>query len=436
MTDTTPDAGPSTKPRRKIWRSILSFVLIFIAVILAPLSVTTVFAVSQISDTERYVDTVAPLAESEAIQVAVADRISDQVIEAINVDELVEEAVTAITSGRDLPPRAESGLQGLAAPIESGVDSFIRDKVTEIVQSESFVVAWREANEIGHESLVKLLSGDDSGAVTAQDGALVLNLNEVLAQVKTALIDAGFTRAENIPETDAEFVLFQSDEIATVQSYYSAAQDVGYFLPIATVVLALLGILAANRRRVAVGGLGIGVFVVMLAVVLGLDFGRTAYIDALGGSVSVEAASDSFDTVTVFLFQGAGSLVLVGLALFLAALLTSNLQFARVIRQQIIKAAGWTNHGLTRLGISMAKLQPFWARNARWARVIVVVIAIVALWLPEYTKPSDVLWATFWLLVALFVIQVLATSRPQDEAPSVEDPPAESPELVTTGQSQ
>ncbi|MCH9815221.1 MAG: hypothetical protein K0U64_02055 [Actinomycetia bacterium] len=436
MSEATPIAGTPIKPKRKIWRSILSFILILIAVILAPLSVTTVFAVSQISDTQRYVETVAPLAESEAIQTAVADRISDQVIEAINVDELVDEAVAAITSGRDLPPRVADGLAGLAAPIESGVDSFIREKVTEIVQSESFVVAWREANEIGHGELVKLLSGDDSGAVTAQDGALVLNLNQVLAQVKAALIDAGFTRAENIPETDAEFVLFQSDEIATVQSYYSAAQDVGYFLPIATVVIALLGILAANRRRVAVGALGLGVFVVMMAIVLGLDVARTAYIDALGTNISIAAASDSFDTVTVFLFQGVGALAVVGLVLFLAALLTSSLQFARVIRQQIIKAAGWTNQGLSRLGIPMARLQPFWARNARWARVIVVVVAIVALWLPEYTKPSDVLWATFWLLVALFVIQVLATSRPNAETETEQRRPSQSPELATSDHSQ
>jgi hypothetical protein len=416
MSQTSETTVSLAKPKRRIWRTFLSFILILVAVILAPLAVTTVFVVSQISDTQRYVDTVAPLAESAAIQTGVADRISDQVIELINVDELVNEAVAAITSGRDLPPRAVSGLEGLAAPIESGVDSFIRDKVTEIVQSESFVVAWREANQLGHSALVKLLSGDDLGALATENGALILNLNQVLAQVKTALLDAGFTRAEKIPETDAEFVLFQSDEIATVQSYYSGAQDVGYFLPIGTLIIALLGILAANRRRAAVAGLGLGILIVMLAVVFGLNFGRTAYIDALGGNVSVAAAGDSFDTITVFLFQGVRSLAVVGLVVFLAALVTSNLWFATVIRQQIIRGAGWVNNGLTQTGIPMAKIQPFCARQARWARIAVTIIAVLALSLPEYTKPSDVLWATFWLLVALFVIQVVATHRTDDDS--------------------
>ena len=78
---TAPEAAeqvviPPSRPRRQRWRSVVATLLIVIGCILAPLSVVAVWAKNQVTDTDRYVATVTPLASDPAIQNAVADKIT------------------------------------------------------------------------------------------------------------------------------------------------------------------------------------------------------------------------------------------------------------------------------------------------------------------------------------------------------------------------
>src|SRR5687768_8797353 len=67
---------PTPRPRRQRWRSVVATLLIVIGCILAPISVVAVWTKNLVTDTDRYVATVAPLASDPAIQNAVADRIT------------------------------------------------------------------------------------------------------------------------------------------------------------------------------------------------------------------------------------------------------------------------------------------------------------------------------------------------------------------------
>lgn len=75
-----PVVVPPPRPRQR-WRSLVATLLIVIGCILAPLAGVAVWAKSQVTDTDRYVATVAPLASDPAIQNAVADKVTaaDQV---------------------------------------------------------------------------------------------------------------------------------------------------------------------------------------------------------------------------------------------------------------------------------------------------------------------------------------------------------------------
>src|SRR5437867_12904818 len=66
--------GRPSRPRH-IWRWSLAILLIVLGSLLAPLAVTAVWVNSQVSDTDRYVATLAPLPRDPALQRAVTDRV-------------------------------------------------------------------------------------------------------------------------------------------------------------------------------------------------------------------------------------------------------------------------------------------------------------------------------------------------------------------------
>jgi len=65
-------AGPGPAGRQR-WRTILAVLLIVVGCVLAPLAGVAVWARNQVTNTDRYVRTVAPLASDPAIQAAMAD---------------------------------------------------------------------------------------------------------------------------------------------------------------------------------------------------------------------------------------------------------------------------------------------------------------------------------------------------------------------------
>ena len=74
-------------------RTFWSTVLIVTACLLAPLSMVSVWARGEVTDTNRYVQTVAPLAQDPAIQQAVTNRITEQIFTYVDVQALTSDAV-------------------------------------------------------------------------------------------------------------------------------------------------------------------------------------------------------------------------------------------------------------------------------------------------------------------------------------------------------
>ena len=72
---------------RQWWRTILVGALITVAALLAPMAVVASWAHDQIGDTDRFIETVAPLASEPSVQNAIADRISKEIFTYIDVQE-------------------------------------------------------------------------------------------------------------------------------------------------------------------------------------------------------------------------------------------------------------------------------------------------------------------------------------------------------------
>src|SRR3954447_26390364 len=176
------------------WRSIVAVVLIVVGCILAPLAVTAVWANRQVSDTDRYVETVAPLAKDPAVQAAVAARVSAAILQALDVPALTSDVVDGLAK-QNLPPRAIAGLRALEVPLNNGIEGFVNSSVTKVIKSNQFAALWVAANKSAHAALVNLMSGNQSGAITAQNGQVTLNLGPIIAQVKQQLLANGYTVA-------------------------------------------------------------------------------------------------------------------------------------------------------------------------------------------------------------------------------------------------
>lgn len=393
-------------------RTFASFVLILIAVILAPLSVATTFAVGEISDTDRYVSSVAPLAQDPTIQAAVTDRLTKEIFLYIDLEEIADTAVSAIGETADLSKDQEAILTALTGPLKTGLQSFTHDQIAKIVQSDVFANAWAEANRVAHAQIVKLLSGDASGTLKVEDGQITIDIGSVIEEVKKSLVEGGFQLADKIPAVTAVYVLYESENLAVLQTYYSIANTFGYWLPMVAILLALTGVFVANRRRTAVIGLGFGVLVSMAALSLGLSVARSEYLLALPPDANRDAAGVVFDQVTVYLYQGLRAAALAGLILGLAAILSGPSRTATSIRGVAKSAAEKAGDGLERINVPMSKIQPASARYATAARIVAVVIAIAFVLLPDYTTASLVIWTTVVLLVVLFIIEVVTVPRP------------------------
>ena len=179
----TAEAGPSGRPR-----AAAAAVLLTLACVLAPLSVVSVWASTYMSDTDQYVETVAPLADDPAVQASVADAVTAAILDRLDVDKLSEDALTALADQPRMPDRVADVLPALSVPLANGVSGFVGDQVATIIRSDQFATVWAQANKVAHEQLVKLLSGNAGGAVTAEDGTVSLQLGPIIARVKDRLV--------------------------------------------------------------------------------------------------------------------------------------------------------------------------------------------------------------------------------------------------------
>ena len=122
---------PARRPRQR-WRSVVATLLIVIACILAPLAGVAVWTKNLVTDADRYVATVAPLARDPAIQNAVADKITAEIFAHVDVQAITNQAVDALAE-RGLPPRVADPLHALSGPMASGVQGFVRTEVGKVV---------------------------------------------------------------------------------------------------------------------------------------------------------------------------------------------------------------------------------------------------------------------------------------------------------------
>ena len=400
---------PPGKPaRRSAWWAVSSAILITLACVLAPLSVTSVWASTQVSDTDAYVETVAPLADDPAVQAAIANKVTTVIFENLDVKGFTDDALAALAQQPNVPPRVADALPTLAVPITNGVESFTRTEVNKFFASPAFPKIWDQVNRVAHEQVTKLLEGNQGGAVSAQDNTITLNLGPIIAQVKERLVAQGFGLANNIPVVNQSFVLVQSDAITSAQSFYRLLNTLGAWLPFIALALFAGGVvLARDRRRALLKG-ALGVTGAMIVLGVGLAIARTWYVGSTPANILTEQAAGSvFDTLVRFLRTGLRALAILGLVAALAAFLTGPSTAAVRTRSTLGGGIGSLRGSAEAAGWQTGRFGTWTYAHKRALQISAVVAG--GLILMFWTQPTGwvVVWTALAVVLALAVIEFL-----------------------------
>ncbi|MFB7042285.1 MULTISPECIES: hypothetical protein [unclassified Streptomyces] len=407
----TLEADRTRRPPKHRAKSFLAVVLIVLGCVLAPLGIVAAWAADVVGDTDRYVETVAPLASDPAVQDAVADRATDALMTRIDLSTLLSDAAP------EERPRLEKALGGLGDSLEGAVRGFVHEKAREVTGSDAFATVWTEANRKVHASVDKALTGSGGGAVRLEDDTVTLDLAPVVEQVKQRLVDEGMGFAARIPEIHTDFTLVRSDDIGKVKNGVRLLQIAGDRLPVLAVLLVAGGVLLARRRRRALvaGALAVAVTTGLLGI--GLRVFRAFYLDALPAGVSPEAAGAVYDALTRLLHTMVRTAVALGAVVALAAWLTGRGRRARLVRGLWTSGIGAARATADRSGLRTGPVGPFVRRHRTWIVWVLVVAALAAYVLWSYPTGWVVVGLALALLLALAVVEFLAADRPAGPPP-------------------
>jgi len=392
---------------RQRWRTILAVVLIVVGCVLAPLAGVAVWARNQVTNTDRYVRTVAPLASDPAIQQAIADQITTQIFTYLDVRGLTNQTVDALAE-RGLRPQVADQLRGFAGPLASGIQGFVRTEVDKIVQSQAFADAWIQANRVAHQALVKALTGQGGEAITVEGDTVTLNLAPFIATVKQRLVASGFGLATRIPQVNASFVLFDVKNLTQARSAFDLLNTLGIWLPIIAIVLLGIGVVVAKDHRRALVGAAVGVAVAMVGLGLSLAVFRTIYLDAVPAAVLPhDAAAVLYDTIVAYLRLGLRTILVLALVVAAGAFLTGQSTTALRTRQRRTSGIGRLRGGTEHAGCRTGPVWTWVYADKQLLRIAAVTLATLALVFWGQPTGKTILLLAGLLLVALALIEFL-----------------------------
>ncbi len=404
---------------RRAGRWIASVALLLVALLLGVATILAVFARNQLLNTDRYVQTVAPLARDPVIQDAIANRLTDEIVTRADLQGLATDAVNFLQK-----QGAPAQLDALVGPAVSGVTSFLHDQIRKLVGTEQFAAAWDSANRLAHQALVDTLTGRSTKLVSQSNTSVSINLGPFLDVVKQQLASAGFTLVNKIPEVNVQFEVLNSPDLPKIRTYVRWLDRAATWLPW-IVLLLLVGAVATapNRRRgLILTGLFMGIGLIVVRVLIaGL---RSYYADRLPTTVkSPQALQVTLDTMTRYVRQGVQILIVLALLVAVIAWLAGPSRPASWLRRgtdTVLDAAG---HGLARTGLPLGPVQPFVAKYRRVGDVIVTALAVLILFLTNLPSLSTLIWLGIAALAVMVIIEILARAvappvRPVAAAPT------------------
>ncbi|MGX4738190.1 hypothetical protein ACI1MP_21290 [Kitasatospora griseola] len=398
-------------------RSFFAAVLIVLAAVLTPLAVVASWSRAQVTDTGRFVSTMAPLASDPAVQGAVANRATDAIMQQLPISDLLNEVAPTDR------PALNAALGRIGPALTDGLSGFVHSQVLNVVQSDAFAGIWEGILRNAHAAFTNVLTGQGGGAVQVKGDTVSLDLAPVIAQVKDRLVANGVGLAAKIPEVHTDFVLVQSDTVKKAQTGLRLLDLAGFWVPVLAVLCAVGGILLAVRHRRATVTTALAMAVAAGLLGIGLTVFRALYLDRLPTDVDQAAAAAIYDTLVRYLRAAVRMLLALGIVIALAAWLTGSGRRAGWVRQLWQAGLGAVRRAAERIGMRLGPVGRFVHRRKAWLGWGAVVVAAIVLLTWGYPTAVVVLWIAVVLLAVLAVLEFLDT--PPAEPSGIADGPSD-----------
>ncbi|MCB5292324.1 hypothetical protein [Arthrobacter sp. SO3] len=387
-------------------RRIVAIVLVVLTAVLACAAVPALYLRSEVLDTDRYVATVAPLASDPAIQAEITDKVTTQITTAVDVDGITRDAMTELGK---VAPRVAAVITGLAPAIAEQTKSLIRSAVSKFVASPQFQDLWTQLNRVAHQGIVNLATGNTGGTVSIdQSGTVTISTKEIIARVKTLLVEQGVDIAARIPEIDTQIALLQSPELVRATDAIQTLDRTAPILAWLTALSAVGAIAVAPRgwRRRTTSRVGLGIAVAMAVLALGLTIGLDIFLGTIpSATVSPAAAQSLVDALLTPLRTGVRFVFVVALLIALGAFLTGHSRPAESVRQGLARTGDYLTG---KVGGGQAQPWQHWlARFRRILEAAVLGVAVLVLILWQYPTAAVAIWTAVLAGLAILLIELL-----------------------------
>jgi hypothetical protein len=381
-------------------RTIAAVICVVLAAVLTVPAGVAYWGQRTINDGQRYVDTVGPLVHSPQVQAAIATKVTDTIEQEVDVEAIINQVFAGVITQR---PR----LQALVGPLAGAVNGLIETQVRAFVASDAFAEFWVAANTRAQEALVRVLKGENTGAVSIQGDQVVLDVSDVIDQVKQRLVARGLTIVDKfpVPQKNRQIVLLDAPQLKQARTIYAFSNPLAKWLLIFVALLYLVALLLSRRRPRMTVVIGAALAANALLLALMLSIGRQLFVDHLSGTVFGPASSVFFDTLLSYLERGQRVLLWLGLVLVVVGWFAGRNALGTAVRTTI-------RDGLETAGASLADgptagAGRWVAGNAAWLRVAIGVLGVVVLLWGNDVSESRFFWSLVLIAVLLAAVQVL-----------------------------
>jgi hypothetical protein len=296
-------------------RRTLVTAITVLATIIGILAVFAIWANRQALETDNWVATSDKLLEDEEISNALANYLVDELYANVDVDAEVANA---------LPPE----LKPLAPPISGALRQAADRGAKEAFDRPRVEQLWEDANRRAHDRFLQVVEGD------APDEDVTISLATIVQQLGDQL---GLDIADKLPPDTAELVVLPASDLSTAQDAVKLFKEIVLILAVLALLLFALAVyLAEGWRRQALRNVGFSFIFIGIVILVGRSIGGGLVTDSLASSESVQPAVNNAWTIgTSMLSEGAGAMILYGVAIVLGAWLAGPGGLATSARRAI-----------------------------------------------------------------------------------------------------
>ena len=370
-------AAPPPSPKRA--RRVVSWVLVVLFGLLVPLTLISGWAVRTVTNTDRYVETLAPLARDKVVTNFVADAATNALFSQLQIQSKIAGV---------LPKRASF----IAGPITQQLHTFTETQMRRVTSSQAFSNLWDRQNRYTHATAIAVLTGNTPPEVS-KARSLVVQLTPVVTDGINQLDANGVTVFNPIKNAlnnnrVLSLQLFSEKQLKSAQTYFKFAIDFRWALLIGTPLIGILAIAVGVERRRAALRIMIAGILACLVLAAGLTIGRQFFVTN-AGPVPLLVATHLFDAMIRFLHRTLyitlGVFVLLALILWLVGDSTWAVAVRRAVRKgssQIGETADQVrqSEAVAKAGVQLERAASFIAAKQppfRWAGVVLAAILLL-----------------------------------------------------------